>query len=328
MKRDALAEELRLVGIEAEVEPCIDAQGAGRRRATFHARRGEDGVLRVGFMQPKTHNVLDLAEHPEPILSEPIQKSVEPVRILARLLLGLKKPVDAVVTSTLSGLDIDLRGAGNVPEKVRLALAETAQRLDLARLSLHGDLVVEPRPPIVRFGRAEVILPPGGFLQATEAGEAALAGLVIEGVGSAKRVADLFAGAGTFALRMAEKALVLAVEQDRTALAALDRAWRKTQGLKRITQEARDLFRRPMLPAELKDMDVVVFDPPRAGADHQARNIAASRVKRVVAVSCNAQTFSRDLKILADGGFRVEKVTPVDQFRNSPHTEAVAVLSR
>jgi 23S rRNA (uracil1939-C5)-methyltransferase len=279
-------------------------------------------------MQPKTHNVLDLAEHPEPILSEPIQKSVEPVRTLARLLLGLKKPVDAVVTSTLSGLDIDLRGAGKVPEKTRLALAETAQQLDLARLSLHGDLIVEPRPPIVRFGRAEVILPPGGFLQATEAGEEALAALVAEGVGSAKRVADLFAGAGTFALRMAEKALVLAVEQDRTALAALDRAWRRTQGLKQITQEARDLFRRPMLAAELKDMDVVVFDPPRAGADHQARNIAASRVKRVVAVSCNAQTLARDLKILVDGGFRIEKVTPVDQFRNSPHTEAVAVLSR
>ncbi len=102
----------------------------------------------------------------------------------------------------------------------------------------------------------------------------------------------------------------------------------KTQGLKQITQEARDLFRRPMLAAEMKDMDVVVFDPPRAGADHQARNIAASRVKRVVAVSCNAQTFARDLKILVDGGFRVEKVTPVDQFRNSPHTEAVAVLIR
>ncbi len=132
-------------------------------------------------MQPKTHNVLDLAEHPEPILSEPIQKSVEPVRTLARLLLGLKKPVDAVVTSTLSGLDIDLRGAGKVPEKVRLALAETAQRLDLARLSLHGDLVVEARPPIVRFGRADVVLPPGGFLQATEAGEEALAGLVTRG---------------------------------------------------------------------------------------------------------------------------------------------------
>src|SRR5690606_29708645 len=182
--------------------------------------------------------------------------------------------------------------------------------------------------PIVRFGRAEVILPPGAFLQATALGEETLAHLVLDGVSGAKKVVDLFAGCGTFALRIAEFASVMAVEQDRVALAALDRAWRTTPRLKRVGHEGRDLFVRPYSAAELDEFDAVVFDPPRAGAEAQAREIAKSKIKRVVAVSCNAQTFARDLKILADAGFQIGTVTPVDQFRHSNHVEMVAVLTR
>jgi 23S rRNA (uracil1939-C5)-methyltransferase len=233
-----------------------------------------------------------------------------------------------VVTATGTGLDIDLRGAGKVAEKLRLGLVEIAGRDGLARLSLHGDVVIEFRPPVVKFGRAEMIVPPGGFLQATELGEEVLARLVREGVDGARKVADLFAGSGTFALRIAETAEVKAVEQDRPALAALDRAWRATPNLKKIENEGRDLFRRPLNAAELESFDAVVFDPPRAGAEAQAREIAKSKVKRVVAVSCNAQSFARDLKILSDGGYRVGAVAPVDQFRHSTHVEVVAVLNR
>lgn len=327
-KHAAVEAALRAAGIEAGVEPCADAHGAGRRRATLHARRGEDGVLRVGFAAARSHAIVDLDTHDCPILTPALQKSAGPVRALARHLAGLGKPLDAVVTATGNGLDVDLRGAGKVTEKQRLGLVGIATREDLARLSLHGDVVVELRPPLVRFGKAAVVLPPGGFLQATELGEETLARLVLGGVEGAKRVADLFAGSGTFALRLAAFAEVKAVEQDRAALAALDRAWRRTPGLKKIETEGRDLFRRPVTAAELKPFDAVVFDPPRAGAEAQAREIAGSGVRRVVAVSCDARTFARDLGILVAGGYRIARVVPVDQFRHSSHVEVVGVLRR
>jgi 23S rRNA (uracil1939-C5)-methyltransferase len=327
-KSEAVAAALRSVGIEAEIAPCVDAHGAGRRRATFHARRGDDGVLRVGFSEARSHRIVDLSEHDCPILLPALQNAAEPIRLLAKHLLSLKKPIDAVVTATSAGLDIDLRGAGKISEKLRLGLVETAGRTDLARLSLHGEVLIELRPPVVRFGNTPVVPPPGGFLQATQAGEDTLARLVLDGLGSAKKVADLFAGSGTFALRIASFAEVTAVESDRPSLAALDRAWRATPGLKKITGEGRDLFRRPLTPAELNAMDAVVFDPPRAGAEAQSREIMRSRVNRVVAVSCHPGTFARDLQILTDGGFKVGTVTPVDQFRHSAHVEAVAVLTR
>ncbi len=327
-KRESVAAALRSVGVEADIAPCVDAHGAGRRRATFHARRGEDGVLRVGFSEARSHRIVDLAEHECPILLPAVQNAVEPVRLLARHLLSLKKPIDAVATATEAGLDIDLRGAGKVSEKLRLGLVEIAGQANLARLSLHGDIVVEMRAPTVRFGHAETVLPPGGFLQATREGEEVLARLVVDGLEGAKHVADLFAGSGTFALRIAAFAEVKAYENDRPALAALDRAWRGTAGLRKITTEGRDLFRRPLTAAELNALDAVVFDPPRVGAEAQAREIMRSRIKRVVAVSCHPGTFARDLKMLADGGFKIGTVTPVDQFRHSTHVEAVAVLKR
>ncbi|BCJ90230.1 putative RNA methyltransferase [Terrihabitans soli] len=327
-KRESVAAALRNAGVEAEVAPCIDAHGTGRRRATFHARRGEDGVLRVGFSEARSHRIVDLAEHECPILLPAVQAAAEPVRLLAKHLLGLKKPIDAVVTSTETGLDIDLRGAGKIPEKLRLGLVEIAGQTGLARLAVHGDTVVEMRPPVVRFGHAEVVPPPGGFLQATQAGEEVLVRLVLEHLEGAKQVGDLFAGSGTFTLRIAVFAEVKAYENNRDALASLDRAWRATAGLKRITIEGRDLFRRPVTTGELNAMDAVVFDPPRAGAEAQAWEIMRSRVNRVVAVSCNPGTFARDLKILTEGGFKPGIVTPVDQFRHSAHVEAVAVLTR
>ena len=321
--RDALAAER----IEAEVGETIDAHGAGRRRASFHARRGEAGI-RVGFMAARSHDVVDLAEHDCPTLAPALKRAVAPVRALAGSLAATGKPIDAVVTATANGLDVDIRGTGKLSEPLRLALVRLAEKHDLARLSLHGERIVERRPPLLRVGRAEVVLPPGGFLQATEAGEAALARLVQGGVGAAKRIADLFAGSGTFALRLAERAAVTAVEADAEALAALDRAARHATGLKKVTVERRDLFRRPLMPKELEKFDAVVFDPPRAGAEAQAQQLAESRVKRIVAVSCNPATLARDLRILLDGGYRFGSVTPVDQFRHSAHVEAVAVLER
>jgi 23S rRNA (uracil1939-C5)-methyltransferase len=327
-KRELVIENLRGAGITAEVEPCVDAHGEGRRRATFHARVGADRVLRVGFTEPRAHAVVDLAEHDCPVMSPALKTAVEPVRVLAAILTELGKPVDALVTATVSGLDIDLRGPGRLPENLRLALTRKAGQLGLARLSLHGDTIIEFKAPVVRFGNVEVAIPPGGFLQATSAGEEAMVRRVMEGLGSAGRTADLFAGSGTFTLRMAALAQVLAVESSRPSLEALDRAARHATGLKKVMVEPRDLVRRPMQAADLKGLDAVVFDPPRAGAEGQARMLAGSAVPRVVAVSCNPGTLARDLQILVGGGYRVDSVLPIDQFRHSAHVEAVVLLSR
>jgi 23S rRNA (uracil1939-C5)-methyltransferase len=177
------------------------------------------------------------------------------------------------------------------------------------------------------MGRAAVALPPGAFLQATAAGEEVLAGLVAAHVGDARTVADLFAGVGPFALRLAEHARIMAADSDEPAIAALREA-AKAPGLKPIAAERRDLFRRPFAAKELARLDALVFDPPRQGAEAQAREIAASAVPKVVAVSCNPATFARDARILIAGGYRFTALTPVDQFRYSAHVEIVARLVR
>jgi 23S rRNA (uracil1939-C5)-methyltransferase len=178
------------------------------------------------------------------------------------------------------------------------------------------------------MGRARVALPPGGFIQATAAGEAALAERVLAHVGSAKAAADLFCGIGPFTLRLAERARMSAFDQDAGAIAALKQAAAATSGLKPVEAHTRDLFRRPLVAPELKSFDALVFDPPRQGAETQARELAKSAVPLVVAVSCNPATFTRDARLLVDGGYRLLTVTPIDQFRHSAHVELVALLTR
>jgi 23S rRNA (uracil1939-C5)-methyltransferase len=178
------------------------------------------------------------------------------------------------------------------------------------------------------MGRARVILPPGSFLQATALGEKTLAELVSGHIGKAKMIADLFCGVGPFALRLAERARVMASDSDPGAIEALKAATKIASGLKPIDAVARDLFRRPFVPQELNAFDAVIFDPPRQGAEAQARELAKSKVPVVIAVSCNAATFARDAKILTDGGYRLDAVTPVDQFKYTAHVEIVARFVR
>jgi 23S rRNA (uracil1939-C5)-methyltransferase len=221
-----------------------------------------------------------------------------------------------------------VRGHGPLKDKDRLSLIDLAARLDLARLSIHGDVIVERRPPAISMGKASVVPPAGSFLQATRLGEETLAGLVTEACRGAKRVADLFSGVGPFALRLAERSEVHAVETEKGAIAALDKAFRATPGLRRVSSEARDLFRRPLLTPELNAFDAVVLDPPRAGAEAQAKQLALSKVPLVVSVSCDAATFARDAAILMGAGYRLERVVPVDQFKHTPHLEVVGILRR
>ncbi|MEA2841338.1 MAG: rRNA (uracil1939-C5)-methyltransferase [Methylobacteriaceae bacterium] len=324
-KRGLVVDALAQAGVHATVDPLIDAHGEGRRRATFHARF-DAGAARVGFMQARSHDLVAIDFCP--LFAPSLDGAVAAAGGIAEELARLRKPLDILVTATRSGLDLDLRGAGNLDERTTQVLIAAAERLDLARLSNHGRLMVERRPPELRIGSAIVHLPPGAFLQATEKGETTLAELVGQAAVNSKRVADLFCGIGTFALRLAEHAEIVAMDADSAALEALTQAARTASGLRAIRTERRDLMRRPLSHEELTPFDAVLFDPPRAGAEAQAHALARSYVPLVIAVSCNAQTFARDAAVLVAGGYMPERITPVDQFRQSPHVEIVGIFRR
>jgi len=325
-KRGLVADALRHAGVSAEVAPLQRAWGGGRRRATFHARFDFRGRARVGFMEARSHKIFELDACP--ILAPEMAGAMAAAREIAEKLAGTEKPLDLVVTGTRTGLDIDVRGCGKLDFETEQALIASAQTLDLARISNHGIVLIERRAPEVLSGRVAVTPPPGNFLQATAAGEEALTSVVVAALAGAKKCADLFSGSGAFALRLAEQAEVFCVESDAAALAAALRAARNTPGLRGVKGEMRDLFTRPLLPGELEKFDAVVFDPPRAGAEAQARELARSAVAKVAAVSCNPQTFARDAKILIGGGFTLENVIPVDQFLYSPHVELIGIFAK
>ncbi|MGO9398989.1 MAG: class I SAM-dependent RNA methyltransferase [Xanthobacteraceae bacterium] len=325
-KRGLVVEALRQAGLEAPVAELIDAHGEGRRRAVFHARSGSQSVLEVGFAAARTHRIVAIDRCP--VLAPGLSGAIKAAWSLAEALSPAKKPLDIAVTASDAGLDVDVRGSGPLKPALITALARIAAKHDLARLTRHSELIALARPPTLRIGKAIVDLPPAAFLQATAEGEAALARLTLAACLDAAKVADLFAGIGPFALRLAERARVAAIDDDEAALTALKRAAAAVQGLKPVETERRDLFRRPLIAAELKGFDAVVFDPPRQGAEAQARELAASRVPVVVAVSCNPATFARDAATLVEAGYRLGAVTPVDQFRYAAHVEIVARLER
>jgi 23S rRNA (uracil1939-C5)-methyltransferase len=320
-KRDLLVSALREEGIDAPVADLIDAHGAGRRRAVFHARRGTHDVLTVGFAAYRAHHVVAIDHCP--VLAPELAGAIEAAWAIAEAAGGQRKPLDIQVTASDAGLDVDLRGSGPLPPTIVARLAQVAQTHRLARLTRHGELIVQAAVPTVTMGRAKVALPPGAFLQATSRGEETLAAFVTSEIGDAGSVADLFAGVGPFALRLAERHKVAALDSDTAALAALARA-AAAPGLKPVATERRDLFRRPLTTAELACFDAVVLDPPRQGAQTQARELAAAAVPVAIGISCNPATFARDAKILVDGGYRLVSVTPIDQFRYSAHVEIAA----
>ncbi len=325
-KRGLVVEALEREGVSAKVEPLVDAHGAGRRRATFHARFPHGQPDEVGFMRARSHDIIAIDACP--LFSSGMAGAIPAARALSGDLRGLMKPLDIAVSATLDGLDVDLRGSGPLGREEARKLARTADKLDLARVSNHGEIVIERRPPRVAFGDALARLPPGGFLQATEAGEAWLADFGERALGDARRVADLFCGSGAFALRLARRREVFAVDADPAAVSALTRAAATMPGLRKLEAETRDLFRRPLQAQELAAFDAALIDPPRAGALEQARALAASHLPLVVSISCNAAAFARDARILIDGGFQVESLTPLDQFRFSAHVEIAAVFRR
>ncbi|MGZ2378852.1 class I SAM-dependent RNA methyltransferase [Rhizobium brockwellii] len=325
-KRQLVIDALKSKGLTPEVGQIVAARPGERRRVVFAARKTEKDML-VGFNQAESHHIVAIEECP--ISSAGIIARLPAIRAIAASLATSAEPFRVAVLETLSGLDVSIDDVKKLSDPQRRKAIETALGLrGIARVSLNGEILVEPSKPMVEFGGIQVSPPPGGFTQATKPAEEAMAELVIAHAGKAKRIADLFAGSGTFSLRLARIGRVHAVEAEAKALAALDHAARNTQGLKPVSVEKRDLFRRPLMTQEFKPYDVVVFDPPRAGAEFQCQELARSAVKKIVAVSCNPLTLARDLAILVEGGYRITGVTPIDQFLWTSHVEVVATLEK
>lgn len=318
------------------VAPLRRSAPNGRRRAALELARRRDG-LRLGFHERQSQALVDLSTCL--LLRPSLLALFEPLRTLGAALLGPGESARLELCETDSGLDLLWHGAAPPEREARERLSGFAEAQDLARLSWvpigRGEATPEPiairRPPQVVFSGVPVALPPGGFLQPSVAGEAALVaevGRLLAAV--AGPVADLYAGCGTFSFALAAEAgrRAHAVEGDQAASAALAAAARGAGLGERVTLERRDLAQRPLLPAELDRFEALVFDPPRMGARAQAAAIAESGLARVVAVSCNPNSFARDARILADGGFRLTEITPVDQFPWSGHLELVAAFRR
>jgi len=325
-KHNLVVAALKSKGLTPEVAPLVIARPGERRRVVFTALRTEKGML-LGFNQAGSHHIVSIDHCP--IASDGIVSRLEDIRRVAGAVATSSEPFRLTVLETLSGLDLAFEGVKKIGDRERRAVTQCVLALrGIARVSSDGEILIEPQKPEIDFGGVRVSPPAGGFTQATKEAEEAMADLVLAALGKAKRVADLFSGSGTFALRIARQAKVHAVEGEEKAVKALDHAARNTQGLKPVTVERRDLFRRPLMASELKVYDAVVFDPPRAGAEDQCKELARSRVKVIVAVSCNPVSLARDLAILTAAGYRIRQVTPIDQFLWSAHVEAVAVLEK
>lgn len=315
---------LEAQGLVADFRPVHTSPASSRRRAGISARRTKKGAI-AGFHGRASGTIVEI---PDCRLIHPDLKPALAVAERLAVLGGSRKgELSVLATRTLNGLDIAVSGGKPLDGPLRMALAQEAEASRLARLSWEDEVIATRLPPTQRMGRAEVSPPPGAFLQATADGEAALLSAVQEILGDAPRVIDLFAGCGTFALPLAERAEVHAVEGSAAMLGALDKGWRGAQGLKRITTEARDLFRNPVIAADLHRYDAAVIDPPRAGAEAQVAELAQSGIRDIAFVSCNPVTFARDARVLVDAGWQLDWVQVVDQFRWSSHVELVARLT-
>lgn len=324
-KRGIVEGALAGQGLVAPIRGVATSPPRSRRRAVLSGRRTKGGAL-IGFHARASQLIIPVPNcqllHPELMATMP---ALEALVIAGGSRTG---ELDLMVTASLGGPDVVVTGGKPLDTTLQLELARIVEAHGLARLTWEDEVVALRAAPLQRMGRALVTPPPGAFLQATSEGEAALLAAVRDAVGDAARIVDLFAGCGTFALPLAETADLRAYEGDAAMIAALDRGWRQAPGLHRVTAEARDLFRRPLEPDEFKGVEAVVIDPPRAGAEAQCATLARSQVPVIAMVSCNPVTFSRDARVLVAGGYRLDWVQVVDQFRWSAHVELAARLSK
>ncbi len=322
-KRDHVVAAFAQRGLEPDIAALVRVAPGTRRRAVLTAK-ARGGRAMLGFHRQRSHDLVDVQECP--VVLPAIADKLPALRALCA---GLPQGEARVtVLATRAGLDVAVEGVRAPAGAAMARLVGQALESGLARLTLAGAPLMEHGAPTLPVGGVETAVPPGVFVQAVEEAERALVQRVVDATEGARRVADLFCGVGTFALPLAARARVLAVDSHAPAVAGLTAAAQRRQGLKPIETKVRDLFREPLSSLELKGFDAVVFDPPRAGAMAQARQLAQSSVRTLVAVSCDAGTLARDVRLLVDGGYAIESVTPIDQFLYAPHVEIVAVLRR
>lgn len=324
-KAGVLHQALAAHGIDSPIGAQHISPARARRRATLAGRRGKSGA-QIGFHARGSDQIVALRDchilRPEIMALTPVLAEITQIGAARKGAIALS------VTLSQTGVDLAVQGGKPLSPALVQDLAGIARKADLARLSWSGEPVAARRAPVQVLGRARVTPPPGAFLQATAEGEAALVDFAARACTGARRIADLFAGCGTFALPLSEHAEIHAVEGAAAPLRALDAGWRATPGLHRITHETRDLFARPLLPDELSGFDAVVLDPPRAGAAAQTAQLAQSRVPVIAYVSCNPVSFARDAAMLIAAGYRMEPPEVIDQFRWSPHIELAARFTR
>ncbi len=324
-KQSVVQAALTAQGLEAEFRPVDTSPSASRRRATFALRRTKKGAL-WGFHGQASHTVV-ATRGCQLVLPELLE--IDPMmQDLAQTGGSRKGEMAVTVTKSEAGLDVFVTGGKSLDDALRFGLSGCVERHGLARLTWDDEVLGMRARPEQRFGDAFVTPPAGAFLQATAQGEAALLRAVLDAADGFAKGVDLFAGCGTFTLPLAKRAEMHAVEGDRAMTEALNEGWRNAAGLKHVSTEARDLFRRPLLPDELNKFDVAVLDPPRAGAAAQIGEIVTSDLTRIAYVSCNPVTFARDAAVLVSGGFVLDWVQVVDQFRWSAHVELAAQFTR
>ncbi|AUH32622.1 class I SAM-dependent RNA methyltransferase [Paracoccus tegillarcae] len=323
-KRQVVETALHAQGLDAPIEGVHVSPPRSRRRAVFSGRRTKKGAL-VGFHVRASDVIADLTDcH---VIRPEIQAALPLLRQIVAVGASRNAELSIVVIHGPAGLDVAITGGKPMDATLFQTLAGLAELGDLARLDWGGQSITR-RTPALPMGRAQVVPPAAAFLQATAEGEAALRQAVMRITEGAARIADLYAGIGTFTLPLAERAEVHAVEGLAAPLTALDAGWRAAAGRHRITTETRDLARNPLLADELARFDAIVIDPPRAGAAQQATQIAGSAIETVAFVSCDPVNFARDSRILTESGFVMSQLTLVDQFRWSPHIETVAEFRR
>ncbi|WP_114961966.1 class I SAM-dependent RNA methyltransferase [Tritonibacter mobilis] len=327
-KTDIVRNALISRGLETEFRPILTSPAHSRRRATIAVKRTKKGAM-AGFHGRASDVITAIPDcH---LLAPDLMAALPMAEDLAIIGASRKAPLSVTITTSEVGLDVLVRNGKPLDGPLRIQLAQAVERHKLARLTWDDEPLGMEQPPTQKFGVARVCPPPGAFLQATPEGEAALVSAVRDAVGGARRIVDLFAGAGTFSLPLATGAEVHAVEGEREMMQALEQGWRKAQGLKKVTTETRDLFRNPLLVEDLRKFgqvyDAVVIDPPRAGAEAQVQELAKAKLPTISYVSCNPITFARDAEVLVSAGYRLNWVQVVDQFRWSSHTELAASLS-
>jgi 23S rRNA (uracil1939-C5)-methyltransferase len=325
LKRQSVVAALACHGVDADVADIIEVPPGTRRRATMKAKRTLAGVV-IGFHAARSHDIVDIAECL--VLTPRLTSLLPGLRAMFAELLRPDEDAELRLTETESGIDLGLKWRKRDDTATLAALARWADKLNIARATANGEIVVSLGQPAVRLGKAVVSLPPEAFLQPTREGEAVLQDFVCEALARCKTVADLFCGCGTFSFPLAEHSRVHAVELEEPMLKALAAAAKATSGLKPIATEKRNLFKRPLSPAELNAFDGVCLDPPRAGALDQVKMLAQSKIARIAYVSCDADSFARDARLLCDAGFRLGGVVPVDQFLWSSHVELTGAFMR